>query len=213
MAQGAFYAHHVERFFPYHIVFYAIYFGKQFALKTRGIRTNRLTKGDKPARTRKIETALLAATYGMAAIQYISLFWNSYIQLFTTPQPAAYWVAAAFCRRGFLLACRRLYARSLEGGRRPIASHKSQATNMVTDVIYRVSRNPAFVGFDPLYAGSVLISPNILMLLFAAFAVAMMHLQIPEEEKHLLSVFGGAYAAYKSKTPRYIFLQRRVHRS
>ncbi|MCM1343888.1 MAG: hypothetical protein NC246_08650 [Muribaculaceae bacterium] len=42
------------------------------------------------------------------------------------------------------------------------------------------------------------------MLLFSAFAMIMLHLQILQEERYLQAVFGDDYIAYKNKVCRYL---------
>ena len=70
--------------------------------------------------------------------------------------------------------------------------------------IYRISRNPAFVGFDLMYIGLLMAFPNIIHLLFAVFPVVMLHLQIRQEEAFLRKTFGTEYEEYCKKVRRYI---------
>jgi protein-S-isoprenylcysteine O-methyltransferase Ste14 len=81
---------------------------------------------------------------------------------------------------------------------------ESQKTLIVTTGVYKASRNPAFVGFDFLYIGTVLTMPNIVMLCAAVISIMIMHLQILEEEQYLPRAFGDEYLRYKEHTPRYI---------
>lgn len=76
-------------------------------------------------------------------------------------------------------------------------------TELVTNGIYKFSRNPAFLGFDFMYAG-VLMYFNPLTAVFSLFAAVTLHLQILQEEKYLTSVFGSSYTAYKSRVFRYL---------
>lgn len=75
---------------------------------------------------------------------------------------------------------------------------------MVTTGIYQYSRNPAFLGFDLMYIGVLLMYGNLLTLVFSAFAMVMLHLQILQEERYLTDTFGAAYTAYKSRVFRYL---------
>lgn len=77
-------------------------------------------------------------------------------------------------------------------------------TELVTNGIYKFSRNPAFLGFDFMYAGVLLMYFNPLTAVFSLFAAVTLHLQILQEEKYLTSVFGSSYIAYKSRVFRYL---------
>lgn len=64
-------------------------------------------------------------------------------------------------------------------------------TELVTTGIYRFSRNPAFLGFDLMYVGVLLLYGNLLTLGFSVFAIVMLHLQILQEERYLVNTFGA----------------------
>ena len=77
-------------------------------------------------------------------------------------------------------------------------------TELVTDGIYRYSRNPAFLGFDLQYIGVLLMFCNLLTASFTVFAVTMLHLQILQEECYLTVTFGSAYLDYRHRVFRYL---------
>ena len=77
-------------------------------------------------------------------------------------------------------------------------------TKIVTEGVYKFSRNPAFLGFDLMYIGVFLMYANVLTGFFTVFAVLMLHLQILQEEKYMLSEFGEEYADYKKHVCRYL---------
>lgn len=79
-------------------------------------------------------------------------------------------------------------------------------TQLVTTGIYRISRNPAFLGFDLMYIGVLIAFFNYLNLFFVLFAVIMLHLQILKEEKFLIATFGERYSKYKRRTGRYFII-------
>lgn len=81
---------------------------------------------------------------------------------------------------------------------------ENDSTSLVTDGIYKFSRNPAFLGFDLMYTGMLLLYMNAATILFTAFAVTMLHLQILQEEKYLAGVFGNEYIEYKKHVFRYL---------
>lgn len=63
-------------------------------------------------------------------------------------------------------------------------------TELVTTGIYRYSRNPAFLGFDFMYIGVLLMYCNPLIAVFSLFAIITLHLQILQEEQYLTGTFG-----------------------
>jgi len=180
-------------------VFYLIYFAKQRMLRKQGITANRLAKGSKPAKTAAIETCLLVVTYGMALVQYASVFFSVHMLPFSLPAVLR-WIGAGIMACGicFFLLAVIVMRDSWRAG-----VDESQSTAIVTSGVYKVSRNPAFVGFDLLYIGSALVMPNVLLWGLALVGVVLLHLQILEEEKFLCRAFGEEYVQYLSKTPRY----------
>ena len=79
--------------------------------------------------------------------------------------------------------------------------------------IYRYSRNPAFLGFDLMYAGVLLLYGNLLTLGFSLFAMMMLHLQILQEERFLASTFGEPYREYCRRVFRYLGRRKEHKRS
>jgi protein-S-isoprenylcysteine O-methyltransferase Ste14 len=182
--------------------FYIAYFAKQILLRKKGIITNRLAKGNKPKKTTMIERCLLVTTYGSAVIQYASVFFSRYMLPLSFPAIVR-WIGVIFAGGGvlfFLLAITSMRDSWRAG------VDESQKTTIVTTGVYRVSRNPAFLGFDLLYLGTALAMPNMVMIVVALISMVLMHLQILEEEKFLPRAFGEEYLRYKQYTPRYLFL-------
>ncbi len=86
---------------------------------------------------------------------------------------------------------------------------KTDKTELITNGIYQISRNPAFLGFDLLHIGILLMFFNWILCCLTAFAVIMYHLQIVNvEEVFLLATFGNEYLQYKKKVCRYIGRKR-----
>ena len=81
---------------------------------------------------------------------------------------------------------------------------ESDKTEMVTNGIYTYSRNPAFLGFDMVYIGILMMFFHEVLLVFTIASMVMLHLQILQEEKFLQKVFGEKYLTYKNKVCRYI---------
>lgn len=176
-------------------VFYGIYFGKMLVQKRHGIRTHQIGQR-KEKRLHTVEIFMSIATFAAPIAQLLSIAfgWN-YL-----PSNARF---TGFCigMLGdgiFLLSVLSMK----DSWRAGIPS--DDKTALVTDGIYKYSRNPAFLGFDFMYTGVLLMYLNPLTLCFSAFATVMLHLQILQEERYLESTFGECYKAYKSRVFRYL---------
>ncbi|AEY68006.1 isoprenylcysteine carboxylmethyltransferase family protein [Clostridium sp. BNL1100] len=80
---------------------------------------------------------------------------------------------------------------------------KNTQTALITNGIYKFSRNPAFVGFNLMFLGVFLTYSNIITLGIWFINMIAFHLLILQEEQHLSTVFGKEYEKYKSNVPRY----------
>ena len=192
----------IEEYIPYRLmalfvlaVFYGIYLVKQWRQKRRGIRSMQIGRG-KDARTHTVETLMGIATVGIIPAQLLSIgFGWSHL-----PASARF---TGFCvgilgDLIFLLSvlCMKDSWRAgiPDGG----------GTKLVTDGIYRYSRNPAFLGFDLMYIGVFLMYCNLLTGMFTVFAIVMLHLQIRQEERYLTAAFGAEYLDYRHQVLRYL---------
>ena len=70
--------------------------------------------------------------------------------------------------------------------------------------LYKVSRNPMYVGFNLLTIASALFIQNIFILFAGIYSIGIYHLIILSEEKFLANRFGSKYIEYKAKVRRYI---------
>ena len=78
-------------------------------------------------------------------------------------------------------------------------------TALVTHGIYRVTRNPMYVGMLFLLFGWALYLANILsMLWLAPWVVYMSHMQIAPEEQAMEALFGDEYRAYCQQVRRWL---------
>lgn len=175
--------------------FYAIYFAKMLAQKRRGIQTRQLGKR-KEKSLRRVEMLLSAATGSIVLVQLISM-----ISDWSMLPGAARVVGGIIGLAGDLLFLAAV-VQMKDSWRAGIPAEDKTA--LVTEGIFRYSRNPAFLGFDLMYIGMLLLYFNPLLLVFTLWTVIMLHLQILQEEKFLAETFGEEYAAYKERTGRYI---------
>ncbi|ACL77523.1 methyltransferase family protein [Ruminiclostridium cellulolyticum] len=83
---------------------------------------------------------------------------------------------------------------------------KSTKTALITNGIYKFSRNPAFVGFNLMFMGVFFTYSNVITLIILILNMLAFHLLILQEERHLLSVFGKEYERYKRNVPRYFIV-------
>ena len=177
-------------------VFYAAYFLKMLRQRRKGITTDVMAKGDKPKALRRQEALMKAATALVVPVELGSIFWDVHeVPLFLR----AIGLAVAAAGTAVFIASMSAMRDSWRAG---IPDESSTA--LITDGIYRFSRNPAFLGFDLLYLGLLAAYPNAVHLGFAVFAILMLHKQILNEEVFLQRSFGEAYSAYKSQVRRYL---------
>jgi protein-S-isoprenylcysteine O-methyltransferase Ste14 len=81
---------------------------------------------------------------------------------------------------------------------------KGNKTVLITNGVYKISRNPAFVGMDIMFIGAVFSFGNLIIIASATFLIILLHLQILQEEKYLKQSLGKAYENYMNTKPRYI---------
>ena len=177
-------------------VFYGVYFGKSLIQKRKGIQTDQMAKGKEKGRRLSIERLLKIATYMVVPAEVISI-----ITAEQTPVTAltALGVMLALAGDIFFIVS---VVTMRDNWRAGIAEHDK--TEMVTKGIYAISRNPAFLGFDCVYIGFLLLFFNWPLLVLSVLAIVMLHLQILQEEKYLEETFRAEYTQYKAKTYRYL---------
>jgi len=82
---------------------------------------------------------------------------------------------------------------------------ENDKTELVTDGIYQYSRNPAFLGFDLVYIGILLMFYNTVLFEITLLVILLLHMQIVNvEEDFLIATFGQEYVDYKKKVRRYL---------
>ena len=182
------------------IVFYGCYFVKMFHQKKQGIQTDQIGK-DKVGFVKFVEVTMKIAAILVTAAELISIFSG------TSHSPVAVRVVgAAMSVTGTIVFI--IAVRTMRDSWRAGVS-QTDKTELVTNGIYQISRNPAFFGFDLLYIGTLLMFFSWILCILTVFAVVMYHLQIVNvEEEFLLAAFGNDYLQYKKKVCRYIGRKR-----
>lgn len=77
-------------------------------------------------------------------------------------------------------------------------------TELVTDGLFSISRNPIFFGMIMSLIGLFLATPNALTLIFLILGYILIQIQIRLEEEFLIQEHGQAYIKYKQKVRRLI---------
>lgn len=182
------------------IAFYGCYFMKMLHQKQRGIQTDQIGKG-KVGFVKFVEVTMKIAAVLVFAAGLISIF----IGASHCPAPVRV-IGAVMSIAGTIvfIAAVRTMRDSWRAG-----VPETDKTELVTDGIYQISRNPAFLGFDLLYIGTLLMFFNWILCVLTVFAVIMYHLQIVNvEEGFLLATFGNDYLEYQKKVCRYLGRKR-----
>ena len=178
------------------LAFYGCYFIKMLLQKRKGIITDQIGKG-KAGCEKAIEIAMKIAAYLTPIAEIISII------LGASAMPNALRLLAAGIGTIGVAVFIISVVTMRDNWRAGIAG--KDRTSLVTDGIYKISRNPAFVGFDLVYIGILLMFFNWILLFISVFAMIMLHVQIVMvEEPFLLSAFGKEYAEYKNRVCRYI---------
>lgn len=178
------------------IIFYGCYLIKMFCQRKRGIQTDQIGKG-KVGFVRFIEITMKIASFFVLITQLVSII--------AGVNNSSYSVRIA----GSVIS----FAGTLIFIDAVLTMHDSwragvsqtDKTELVTNGIYSISRNPAFLGFDLMYIGILLMFFNWLLFVATVLAVLMYHLQIVMvEEVFLLGSFKDEYMQYKNTVCRYI---------
>ena len=177
-------------------IFYGCYFAKMISQKKQGIQTDQLGK-DKTGFVKFIEVSLKIGSYVVPIAELVSIFLGKtalpevirYIGLALSLFAAAIFVVAVL---------------EMKENWRAGVSEKEK-TELVTTGIYRISRNPAFLGFDLMYIGICLTFFNTPLAVLSIVTIILFHLQIVNvEEDFLIAAFGEEYLNYKKKVCRYL---------
>lgn len=176
-------------------VFYAIYFAKMISQKRHGIQTHQIGRV-KEKSVHRVEVLMSIATLAAPVIQIMSIIFGRNHM----PVNARF---TGFCIGilGDLIFL--ISVLCMKDSWRAGIPDKDK-TKLVTAGIYCYSRNPAFLGFDFMYIGLLLMYFNLSMLAVSAFAIIMLHMQILQEEHFLIDTFGEEYMEYKKHVFRYL---------
>ncbi|HJI21896.1 MAG TPA: isoprenylcysteine carboxylmethyltransferase family protein [Coprobacillaceae bacterium] len=178
------------------LVFYLCYFIKMFQQRKQGIQTDHMGKG-KQGIQKKIEIMMKGATIATFIIEILSIYLN------TTTFPLIIRIMGIFLGIiGDIIFI--VSVLTMKESWRAGVSYEEK-TDLITDGIYQISRNPAFLGFDLVYVGIGFMFFNAYLGVISFLAIIMFHLQIKYvEEPFLKQEFKDDYLHYYQKVNRYL---------
>lgn len=176
------------------IAFYGFYIAKIIVQNRKSIKTNHIGMGNKPKKVLYIEKIMSLATVLTMIADICSIF---AAKDFPMVQVRIVGIILGILAVVFFAAAMITMKNSWRVG---IPEEKAA---LVTNGIYKWSRNPAFVGFDLLYLSICLLFFNIPLLVISIWAAIMLHLQALQEEEHMKKMFGEDYINYTEHTFRY----------
>lgn len=177
------------------VAFYSFYFAKIIIQNHQSIKTNQMGVGNKSAKVLMIERIMGYATVLQVIVEIGSIF---LVKQFPMTEIRVLGIVVGIISVFFFASATITMKTSWRVG---IPQEK---TSLITNGIYKWSRNPAFVGFDFLYLSMCLIFFNIPLMLVSIWAAVMLHLQILQEEAHMCKMFGAEYETYRKHTLRYL---------
>ncbi len=113
------------------------------------------------------------------------------------------WLAPALFLAGSLLA---ITAMKKLGEDLIFGLPEGGINHLQTDGIYKISRNPLYLGFFMILVASWVSVPNPVNIGAGGIAIVIHHMIILKEERFLIARNGGEYLAYMKKTGRYLLV-------
>ena len=162
------------------LVFYLCYFIKMFQQRKQGIQTDHMGKG-KQGIQKKIEIMMKGATIATFIIEILSIYLN------TTTFPLIIRIMGIFLGIiGDIVFIASVL--TMKDSWRVGVSYEEK-TDLITDGIYQISRNPAFLGFNLVYLGMCLMFFNTILLNILSFCIVYL-----PDSKTLLFVSTFSYS-------------------
>lgn len=80
----------------------------------------------------------------------------------------------------------------------------TEETQFKTNGLYKISRNPMYVGFNLITISAIIFIHSWLVLALGIYSLIIYHIIILGEEKFMATRFGEEYKTYKKKVRRYL---------
>ena len=174
------------------VVFLIILFGGGALMQRRHVEMD----GDPPIDRR----LFYASKYSIVAVwaTVVAQTWGAGLPLAARADRVR-WASIAFWILGFVL----LLAGRLTMGESFRIGSPQERTGLRVDGLFKVSRNPMYLGVFSTLLAATLYTLNPVVALIAIFIVAVHHRIVLAEEAYLQEVFGGEYIEYCRRVGRY----------
>ncbi len=149
---------------------------------------------------------LFRLTLALLVAMVVSYTWFPFLYLFLSPIP---WLERPWLSGSGLVflsfALLWVFIAQIQmGDTWRIGFNKKEKTNLVQHGVYRLSRNPIFLGMRLLLFGLFLTLPSAVMLALWWLGDVLLQIQVRLEEEHLSSTLGDLYQAYTQTTRRWL---------
>ena len=84
--------------------------------------------------------------------------------------------------------------------------HKANSNSLITDSMFKWSRNPISLGLFITFFGLILVIPHFLLFIGYVFFILTTNYKIGIEEKFLRQKYGTGYHHYVRSTPKYLII-------
>ena len=126
------------------------------------------------------------------------------IPILELPTTTLRWIGSALCLLGLSLLIPSIFSfKKFNTTINP--TRPEQGSQLISSGVYRISRNPIYLGFFLLLIGwGLWLASSMALLASILFPVLMTRFQIIPEERALETLFGNEYATYKQTVRRWL---------
>jgi protein-S-isoprenylcysteine O-methyltransferase Ste14 len=83
---------------------------------------------------------------------------------------------------------------------------EGEKTELVTDGIFSISRNPYFLSGIIQFIAYIFLIKNLVVIIFCLLSILLIHKMVIKEETFLESLHGDKYLKYKKEVARYFII-------
>jgi protein-S-isoprenylcysteine O-methyltransferase Ste14 len=154
------------------------------------------------------KSVFLTAKYSIILIWVVTAVhsWGIDLSFLEVPR-AAEWTALLLWISGFTV----MFIGKITLGRSFRIGSPMEKTELRIIGIYRLSRNPMYLGVSMTIIAACMFTLNPAVMLLGIFIIAVHHAIALAEEKHLWKLFGGKYTDYRRHAGRYLPVFFRKH--